>query len=107
MFTTIWAAKNHTQCIAKNGKPFADGGYIKEAFPNSSELFLIFIYIFNGLPNKGTIISRTKDMPARTVERRITDMAENGRHQQTLALKGALLFSVAEAGKGIRLNLKD
>ena len=42
-----------------------------------------------------TIIFKNKDISARTVERRITDMAENVKHQQTLALEGASVFSKA------------
>lgn len=78
-------------CIAKHGKPFTDGDYIKEAFLDCSEM------LFDGISNKNIIISKIKDMPvsARTVERRISEMAVNVSEQQTVALKNAPVFSVA------------
>ena len=92
-------AKNHgteasfriSHCIGKHGKPFTDGEYIKEAFLSSSEV------LFEGLPNQETIKSRIRDIPisARSVERRIEEMAENVRAQQTAGLKDAVVFSVA------------
>lgn len=67
-------------CIAKRGKPFTDGEYIKDAFLSCSEV------LFDGLPNKETIMSRIKDIPmsARTVQRRIEEMAENVSEQKQL-----------------------
>ncbi|XP_065148348.1 general transcription factor II-I repeat domain-containing protein 2-like [Paramisgurnus dabryanus] len=78
-------------CIAKRGKPFTDGEYIKDAFLSCSEV------LFDGLPNKETIMSKIKDIPmsARTVQRRIEEMAENVNEQQTAGLKDAMVFSVA------------
>ena len=78
-------------CIAKHGKPFTDGEYIKEAFLCSSEV------LFNSLPNKETIKSRIKAIPvsARSVERRIEELEENVCAQQTAGLKEATVFSVA------------
>ena len=51
--------------IAKHGKPFTNGEYIKEAFLSSLQA------LFDGLPNKDTIISKIKYMSAsaRAVER--------------------------------------
>ena len=65
--------------------------FVKEALLNCAKL------LFDDLPNKCTIISRIKNMPIspRTVERRITDMATDVNEQQTIALKGANVFSVA------------
>lgn len=65
--------------------------YIEEAFLNGAEVLL------DGLPNKGTIISRIKDPPlaARTVQKRITEMTENVHIQQTVALTNAPVFSAA------------
>lgn len=96
VFTT---AKNHgteasyriAHCIAKHGKPFTVGEFIKEAFVSCSDAF------FESLPNKETIKSRIKDIPvsARSVQRRIDEMAENVRAQQTAGLKDAAVFSIA------------
>ena len=61
----------------------------KGGFPQP---FGCYIYV---LPNNVTIIFKNKDISARTVERRITDVAENVKHQQTLALEGASVFSNA------------
>ena len=95
-FTTVKnyateASYEIANCIAKHGKPFTDGDYIKTAFELSADL------LFDGLPNKETIKSRIKEMPtsARTVQRRIEDMAENVNSQQTAGLKDATVFSVA------------
>lgn len=78
-------------CIAKHGKPFTDGDFIKAAFLECSEI------LFDGITNKHVIISRIKDMPvsARTVERRISEMADNVTQQQTVALTITPVFSVA------------
>ncbi|XP_037802959.1 protein ZBED8-like [Penaeus monodon] len=78
-------------CIAKNGKPFTDGDLIKAAFLECSEV------LFDGLSNKHMIISRIKDLPvsARTVERRISEMAANVSEQQTVAITTTPVFSVA------------
>ena len=78
-------------CIAKHGKPFTDGDFIKAAFLECSEV------LFDGITNKHVIISRIKDMPvsARTVERRISEMADNVTQQQTVALTITPVFSVA------------
>ena len=96
---TFVTAKNHAteasyriaHCIAKRGKPFTDGEYIKEAFLSSSAV------LFDGLPNKETIKARIKDIPvsARSVERRVEELAESVRAQQTAALKEASVFSIA------------
>ena len=61
------------QCVALKGKPFTDGEYIKETFLKSAEI------LFGDLPNKEIIVSRITAIPvsARSVERRITDLAEN------------------------------
>ena len=41
------------QCIAKSGKTFTDGEYIKRAFLSCSDV------LFDDLPNKDTIIKNT------------------------------------------------
>ena len=79
------------KCIAQHGKPFTDEVFIKEGFLRYPDV------LFDDLPDKSTIISRTQDMPvfARTIERRITDIARDVNEQQTIALKPANVFSVA------------
>ena len=79
------------ECIAQHGKPFTDGVFIKEAFLSCADV------LFDDLPNKSTIISRIQDMPvsARTIERRITDIAKDVNNQQTIELKTANVFSIA------------
>ena len=88
---TIIGSYKVVEVIAKNGKSFADGVFVKEAFLDCAKV------LFDNLPNKCTIISRIKDMPIspRTVQRRITDMAADVIEQQTVTLKSANVFSVA------------
>ena len=98
-FKVFTTAKDHgteasyciAHCIAKHGKPFTDGEFIKEAFLSCSDA------LFESLPNKETIKSRIKDIPtsARSVQRHIDEMAENVRAQQTAGLKDAAVFSIA------------
>jgi predicted transcriptional regulator YheO len=59
--------------VGSKGKPCTDGEYIMETFLSTAEI------LFNDLPNKETILSRIREIPAseRSIERRITDMAEN------------------------------
>ena len=77
--------------IANYGKSFTDQVLVKEAFLSCAEV------LFDDLPNKCTIISRIKDVhiSPRTVERRIPDIAIDVTEQQTVALKGANVFSTA------------
>ena len=67
------------------------GNRKKEAFLNCSDV------LFNGLPSEDTIISGIKDVPvsARSVERCISEMAENVNKQQTVVSKDAVVFRVA------------
>ncbi|XP_064111511.1 uncharacterized protein LOC135219004 [Macrobrachium nipponense] len=78
-------------CIAKHGNPFTDGDFIKAAFLEYSEV------LFDGISNKHVIISWIKDMAvsAKTVERRISEVADNVSQQQMVALTSAPVFSVA------------
>ena len=91
MNRTIKGSYKIAEGIAKHGKPFIDELFVKEAFISCAEV------LFDDSPNKCTLTSRIKDMPAspRTVERRITDMATDVTEQQTAALKAANVFSVA------------
>jgi hypothetical protein len=79
------------ECIALKGKPFTDGEYIKETFLSSAEI------LFGDLPNKEIIFTRIREIPisARSVERRITDLAENVTTKQISGLKQSQVFSVA------------
>ena len=79
------------QCVSLKGKPFTDGEYIKETFLKSAEI------LFGDLPNKEIIVSRITAIPvsARSVERRITDLAENVTIKQIIGLKQPQVFSVA------------
>ena len=76
--------------IGRNGKPFTDGKYIKEAFLCSSEV------LFEGLLNKETIKSRIKYIPmsSKSVERGVEEEGDNVKAQQTTVLK-SVVFSVA------------
>lgn len=80
-------------CIVKQGKPFTDREYIKDAFLSSADV------LFDGLHNKETVKSRIKDIPvsARTVQRHIEEMVENGSEQQIAGLKkcNGTVFSIA------------
>ena len=59
--------------MASKAKPLTDGKFVKETFLSSAEI------LFSDLPNKERILSRIREKPAspRSIERRITDMAEN------------------------------
>lgn len=96
VFTT---AKHHgtegsfhiAHCIAKYGKPFTDGEFIKEAFLCNLD------GLFDGLPNKDTHRATLQNIsvPAGTVELRTQEMGDTVIAQQTDDLKDAQLFSVA------------
>ena len=79
------------ESIAKHGKPFTDGEFIKEVFINC------FKVLFENFPNKNVILSRIKNLPvsAPTVERRVEDMAADVKMQQVVALQSVNIFSVA------------
>ena len=72
-------------------KTFPDGVFIKDAFLGCADV------LFDDSSNKSTVFSKIQDMPvsARTVERRITDIAKDAKKQQAIALKTADVFSVA------------
>ena len=91
MNQTIESSYKVAEGIAKHGKPFTDGLFVKVAFLSCAEV------LFDDLPNKSTIILRIKDMPVspRTVKRHITNMSTDVTKQQTVALKAANVFNVA------------
>ena len=70
------------ECITMRGNPFTDGDFIKKVFINCSEV------LFEDLPNKNVILS-IKNLPvsARTVKRRVEDMAADVKMQQAIALQ--------------------
>ena len=80
---TIEGSYKVEEDIAKDGKPFTDGVFVKVAFLSCAEV------LFDDLPNKCTIIPRIKDMPvsSRAVERHITNMSTDVTKQQTVSLK--------------------
>ena len=96
---TTESSDKAAECIAQHGKPFTDVVFIKEAFRSCADV------VFDDLPKKSTIILRIQDMPvsARTIERRITDIAKEVNKQQTIALKTANVFSVV-LDKSIDIN---
>lgn len=92
------ASYHFAHCIAKCGKPFTDGEYIKEAFLSSSDA------LFDGLPDKETIKSRIKDIPmsTRSVERRIEDMAE--KHFEEQGIDISKIFAVTTDGAPVMVG---
>ena len=76
------------ECIAKHGKPFTDGDFIKEIFINCPKV------LFEDLPNKNVILLRIKNLPvsARTVERRVENMTADVKMQQAVALQYGQYF---------------
>ncbi|KFM58827.1 Zinc finger MYM-type protein 6, partial [Stegodyphus mimosarum] len=77
--------------IGTNGKPFTDGEFLQNAFINCSE------HLFNDFANKKQIIERIKEMPlsARTVQRRVEDMAKNNHEQVKNDLLSCDIISIA------------
>lgn len=79
------------QSLAEKGRPFTDGEFMKQTFLRSADV------LFDDFPNKQAILVRIKDIPAsaRTIERRVTEMAENVRKQQIDAIKRNIVFSIS------------
>ena len=88
---TMESSYKVAKCIAKREKLSTDGDFIKELFINCSEV------LFENLPNRNVILPRIKNLPvsARTVERRVEDMAADVKMQQAVALQSVNTFSVA------------
>ena len=92
MNRTIEGSYKVAEVIAKNGKPFTDMVFVKEAFLNCAEV------LFDDLPNKCTIILRIKNMHTTYFSSdvcRTTDMATDVTEQQTVGSKRANVFRVA------------
>ena len=88
---TMESSYKVAKCIAKREKPSTDSDFIKGLFINCSEV------LFEDFPNRNVIFSRIKNLPvsARTVERRVEDMAADVKMQQVVALQSVNTFSVA------------
>ena len=66
------------QCVALKSKPFIYGEYIKETSLSSAGI------VFSDLTNKEIILYQIREIPAsvRSVERRISGLAENATTKQ-------------------------
>lgn len=80
-----------SQEIAKRGKSFTDGEYIKCCFVNASE------ELFRDFKNKAEILNKIKNMPlsAKTVADRTVRMSSNVTNQQVKDIKLASALSIA------------
>ncbi|CAK6435131.1 unnamed protein product [Pipistrellus nathusii] len=80
-----------SQEIAKRGKPYTDGEYIKSCFINASE------ELFRDFTNKAEILKKIKELPlsAKTVKDRIVKMSSNITDQQAEDLKLVSALSIA------------
>ncbi|GFW75578.1 SCAN domain-containing protein 3 [Trichonephila clavipes] len=83
------------QEIAKRGKPYTDGEYIKNCFINASE------ELFQDFKNKADILKRIRELPlsAKTIKDRTIKMCSNitTQHIEDLKLVSALSIAVDES----------
>ena len=77
--------------IAKHGKPFSDGQFIKKTWFECAPV------LFENFKEKETIIQRIKEIPLsrNTVKVRILDMADNVSHQQSTDITSCELLSMS------------
>jgi hypothetical protein len=80
-----------SQEIAKKGKPYTDGEYIKSCFVNASQ------ELFRDFKNKADILKKIKELPlsAKTVKDRTGKMSLNITNQQVEDLKLVSALSIA------------
>ena len=80
-----------SQEIAKRGKPYTDGEYIKSCFINASE------ELFRDFKNKADILKKIKELPlsAKTIKDRTIKMCSNITIQQIEDLKLVSALSIA------------
>lgn len=80
-----------SQEIARRGKPYTDGDYIKSCFISASE------ELFRDFKNKADILKKIGEIPlsAKTVKDRTVKMSENITNQQIEDLKLASTLSIA------------
>ncbi len=77
--------------IAKRGKPFTDGEYIKDRFINTA------MHLLRELKNKDEIIKKVKNVPlsAKTMRDRALKLAHDITNQQIVDINWACGFSIA------------